>query len=585
MANRIPQSFIDELVSRVDIVEVIDERVPLKKAGRDHVACCPFHTEKTPSFSVSPAKQFYYCFGCGAHGTAIGFLMDYTHMDFVEAIEELADHAGMQVPREAGDTKSEGHTPQLYAVLERASAYYSRQLREHEQAGVVVEYLKGRGMSGETAARFHLGFAPPGWDSLLTVLGSSEVERRLLLEAGLVIEKDGGGLYDRFRNRVVFPIRDRRGRVVGFGARALGDETPKYLNSPETAVFHKGQELYGLFEARQANRSLGSLFVVEGYMDVVALAQHDISNAVATLGTAATADHLLRLFRATPRVTFCFDGDEAGRRAAWRAAETLLPLLRDGWLASFMFLAEGEDPDSLVRTQGARAFEVEAEQAQSLSAFLFEHLSQQVSLDTLDGRARLVELARPLLTPLQAQAFQSLAIQRLSEITRMDRSELSRLITVGNRTTGTRARARVPNRSNPSLVRKAMTLVLHRPDLGSLIETSRLRTLELPGAHLLAEVLELTGFDPTITTGAIVEHFRSHEEGRHLAKLAAEPPPALGEGLEQELKDAIGRLDQMVDEQRFEQLASKAREGVLTVEEEREFKQLVEGPATGSAEL
>jgi len=346
MAGRIPQSFIDEVLNRTDIVEVIDTRVPLKKAGREFKACCPFHTEKTPSFTVSQVKQFYHCFGCGEHGTAITFLMDYEHMEFVEAIEELARRAGLEVPRETGTTHSQTPSTLLhYALLERVADYYQEQLRTHPQAGRAVEYLKQRGLTGEVAARFNIGFAPPGWENIAAALDADGTIHKQLLELGLTIERDtGGSAYDRFRDRIQFPIRDRRGRTIGFGGRVLDDSTPKYLNSPESPVFHKGQELYGLFEARKAVRKLERILVVEGYMDVVALAQFGINYAVATLGTATTHEHLERLFRTVPEVVFCFDGDRAGREAAWRALENTLPVLRDGREARFLFLPDEEDP-------------------------------------------------------------------------------------------------------------------------------------------------------------------------------------------------------------------------------------------------
>lgn len=582
MPGRIPQSFIDELISRVDIVEVIDERVPLKKSGRDYVACCPFHDEKTPSFSVSPTKQFYYCFGCSAHGTVVGFLMDYARLEFTEAIEELAERVGMEIPREVVETGHRQDTQTIYFMLEKASAYYRREIRDHENAAAAVDYLKGRGLSGETAQHFGMGYAPPGWDGLLSKLGGSASERAALVQAGLLIDKGAGSFYDRFRNRVTFPIRDRRGRTIGFGARALGDENPKYLNSPETPVFHKGQELYGLYEARQANRTLERLFVVEGYMDVVSLAQFGITNAVATLGTAATAEHMVKLFRTTPRVVFCFDGDEAGKRAAWRAAETLLPLLKDGWLASFIFLPDGQDPDSVVRSEGPEKFLGLAENALPLSAFLFEHLLALGDLDSLDDRARLVELARPLLASIQAPAFKNLALKQLSQISGLGGSELSRLVGEwGRAPTESTRKAPRRERGSPSLVRKAITLLLHSPDLGSSVkDTSRLKALDQPGAVLLAELLDLTGSNPTLNTGAIVERFRSHDEGRHLAKLASQSAPALDEGLEREFRDAIDKLGKMVDDQRFEELAARARAGTLTLEEEREFGALVARPTS-----
>jgi DNA primase len=399
MAGRIPQSFIDELLARIDIVEVIDTRVPLKKAGREYKACCPFHGEKTPSFTVSQVKQFYHCFGCGEHGTAITFLMDYEHMDFVEAIEDLAHRAGLEVPRETGgDSTHAPSTKPHYALLERISSYYQEQLRSHPQAGHAIEYLKQRGLTGEVAARFKIGFAPPGWENLANALNADSATQKLLLELGLTVQRDDGkGAYDRFRDRVQFPIHDRRGRTIGFGGRVLDDSTPKYMNSPESAVFHKGQELYGLYEARKTVRKLERILVVEGYMDVVALAQFDINYAAATLGTATTPEHLERLFRTVPEVVFCFDGDRAGREAAWRALENTLPVLTDGREARFLFLPEGEDPDSLVRKIGKDTFEQRIASATHLSDFFFERLSAQLDIDSIDGRARLVNLAKPLL--------------------------------------------------------------------------------------------------------------------------------------------------------------------------------------------
>ncbi len=366
MPGAIPQHFIDELLSRADIVEIIGRRVPLKKAGREFQACCPFHNEKTPSFTVSPTKQFYHCFGCGAHGSALSFMMEYDRLSFPEAVEELATSMGLEVPREAGFAQGPDHRP-LFDILERAAAYFAQQLRQHAQAAQAVEYLRGRGVSGEVAADFRLGYAPPGWDNLLQALGGGDDSRiRLLREAGLITEQDGKR-YDRLRDRIIFPIRDTRGRVVGFGGRLLGDGKPKYLNSPETPVFHKGRELYGLFEARQADANPARLLVVEGYMDVVALAQFGISNAVATLGTATTSDHLEKLYRATPELVFCFDGDRAGRDAAWKALQTALPLMREGRQARFLFLPDGDDPDSMVRRIGQEAMQAEIGDALPLS--------------------------------------------------------------------------------------------------------------------------------------------------------------------------------------------------------------------------
>lgn len=591
MAKRIPQSFIDELVARADVVELIDSFVPLKKAGKDYVACCPFHEEKTPSFSVSQSKQFYYCFGCQAHGTALGFLMDYQGLGFTEAVEELAQRVGMEVPHELDETSSDRDSSSIYEVLNEASTYYARQLREHDEARRAVDYLKGRGVSGDVAAQYHVGFAPAGWDNLLRAIGQSDEKRRLLGAAGLAIERDRGQRYDRFRDRIMFPIHDRRGRVIGFGGRVLDpEESPKYLNSPETQVFHKGQELYGLFEAQKSARKVERLFVVEGYMDVVSLAQFGIANAVATLGTAATSEQMRRLFRVTRDVVFCFDGDAAGRRAAWRALENMLPLMEDGWQALFMFLPDGEDPDSLVRSQGQEGFQALAAQATSLSEFLFSHLLEQSNTRTVEGRARLVALARPLLGQVKARAYRRLAIDRLAELSGMRATELATLIEGGGVSNAKRSKgvAAPSSRSSPSLVRKVITMLLHHPQLAAGAgNVDFLARLDMPGTDLLGELLDLLASRPNLNTGGIVEHFRSQEAGRHLAKLAGQEPPVLSQGLETEFSDSVAKLARMVDEQRYEELVQQARARSLTTQEESEFRRLVaraKQPEDGLAE-
>ncbi|MGD8681120.1 MAG: DNA primase, partial [Lysobacterales bacterium] len=402
MAGLIPDSFIEELLGRVDIVEIIERRVPLKRAGREFQARCPFHEEKTASFTVSPQKQFYHCFGCGAHGSAIGFLMNYEGLEFVDAVEELARHVGLQVPREASSQPRPSED--LYRVLESASSWYRDQLKEHPEA---IAYLKQRGLSGEIAAQFGIGYAPPGWDNLSGKHGSDSRQVELLKRAGLV-SQGKSGFYDKFRHRIMFPIHDRRGRAIGFGGRALDDDGPKYLNSPETELFHKGRELYGLYLARKSQAKLDRILVVEGYMDVVALAQFGFANCVATLGTATTPEQAELLFRAADEVVFCFDGDRAGRQAAWRALEATLPKLREGRQARFLFLPEGEDPDSMVRRQGGEAFSGLLDRAQPLSEFFFDHFTEAVDMDSLDGRAKLVEMSRPQLKKLPEGVFRDM---------------------------------------------------------------------------------------------------------------------------------------------------------------------------------
>ena len=406
MAGRIPQAFIDEIVARADIVEVINARVPLKKSGREFKACCPFHNEKSPSFWVSPDKQFYHCFGCGAHGTVIGFLMQYEKMDFVDAVADLAQRAGMELPREAGAARETGGAD-LHDLMSRASRFFEQNLADQPRAH---QYLRYRGIDAATQAKFTLGFATDSWDALLKRLGADEDERRRLLQVGLVIERDtrGGeraaGFYDRFRDRLMFPIRDSRGRVIAFGGRIIDQGEPKYLNSPETPLFHKGRELYGLYEARQARSDFKRLMIVEGYMDVVRLHQAGITYAVATLGTATTQEHLNKIFRMTSELVFCFDGDRAGRQAAWRALENALPLAEDGREFRFIFLPEGHDPDTLVAAEGKEAFEERLKTAIPLSEYLVQHLSAEVDLQHIDGRAKLKALAAPLFAPSSQQA-------------------------------------------------------------------------------------------------------------------------------------------------------------------------------------
>lgn len=432
MAGLIPQSFIDDLLNRTDIVDVVSSRVQLKKTGKNLSACCPFHKEKSPSFTVSPDKQFYYCFGCGAGGNALGFIMDHDNLDFPQAVEELARAAGMEVPREESRRGQKPRQPTdspLYPLLEAASEFYRQALRSHPTRKAAVDYLKGRGLSGEIARDFGLGFAPPGWDNLLKHLGADTLQQKVMIDAGLLIENaESGKRYDRFRDRVMFPIRDSRGRVIAFGGRVLGDDKPKYLNSPETPVFHKGQELYGLYEARKNNRNLDEIIVVEGYMDVIALAQQGLRNAVATLGTATSEEHLKRLFRVVPSVLFCFDGDQAGRKAAWRALESTLPSLQDGRRARFLFLPEGEDPDSLVRAEGTDAFHARINQhAQPLADYFFEQLSNEADPRSLEGKAHMVTLAAPLIEQVPGANLRQLMRNRLKEITGLDPQQMEQL--------------------------------------------------------------------------------------------------------------------------------------------------------------
>ncbi|OUS16199.1 DNA primase [Gammaproteobacteria bacterium 50_400_T64] len=434
MAGLIPQRFIDDLLDRVDIVDVIGARLELRKTGKNHSARCPFHDEKTPSFSVNPEKQFYYCFGCGAGGNAFGFVMDYDHVDFPQAVETLGALVSMEVPREAQQNNPQDKRRKaLYDILDQAKRFYQHQLRQHNTAHQAVDYLKQRGLSGEIAATFEIGYAPPGWDNLLLAISERRLQQStneqsndaiedetiaLLTDSGLLVNRvEENKRYDRFRERIIFPIRDTRGRTIAFGGRVLGDDKPKYLNSPETAVFHKGRELYGLYEANRSRQSNGNLLVVEGYMDVVALAQHEIENAVATLGTAVSDAHLEKLFRYTSEVVFCFDGDNAGRKAGKRALETSLPLITDGRSAKFLFLDEGEDPDTLVRKIGNERFRNLISNATPLSAFLFTLCEEGLDLSLADDCARFATLAAPMINQLPAGIFQQLLLDQLAKKT------------------------------------------------------------------------------------------------------------------------------------------------------------------------
>jgi len=589
MAGRIPPAFIDELLSRVDIVEVIDARVPLKKAGREYEACCPFHGEKTPSFKVSPSKQFYHCFGCGAHGTAIGFVMEFDHLDFVEAIEELAKQAGVSVPYEKGQRASPQQQQvklNQYELMSQCDRYYRQQLRQHPQAKVAVDYLKGRGLSGEIAARYGLGYAPPG-NNVLRTFGNKAVND--LVSLGMLIRKDNGETYDRFRHRVMFPIRDSRGRIIGFGGRVINPEdSPKYLNSPETPLFHKGQELYGLYEVRQTLRHIERLLVVEGYMDVIALAQQGIDYAVATLGTATTAEHVQKLFRLANEVVFCFDGDRAGREAAWRALENALPVLSGTHTIRFMFLPEGEDPDTLVRKVGKAAFEQQIGEALSLSAFFLNHLRQGISRHDLDAHRTLIEKAKPLLQSLQDETYRNLIIRELASYTKQAEPAVHTLLGLG---TGSASHApglsntpsqspRFQQRETPSLVRTALRCLLFQPSLAATVANPQsLSQIEQPGMGLLLDLLETLRSNPNLNTAALLERWRDTAEGKQLEKLATwQPSLDDPDSLRHEFLGALARLEEQHRDTRTKSLLAKSTQGDLSTDEKAELQRLLSRP-------
>ena len=565
MRGLIPDSFIDELLARVDIVDVIERRVPLKKAGREWTACCPFHNERTPSFYVSPAKQFFHCFGCGAHGSAVKFLMDYERLEFPDAVEELAQTVGLTVPREGGrDAAPREDKTDLYALLDAAALWYEGELPRNPDAQA---YCRKRGLDAETIKRFRLGWAPAGYDGVIKALGNTPRRMELLNEAGMVASNERGSKYDRFRERLMFPILDRRGRVIAFGGRVLSaEQSPKYLNSPETPLFHKGRELFALWQVKQANANLVRIVVVEGYMDVIALHQAGLPIAVATLGTATTPEHTEVLFRAAPDVVFCFDGDRAGRAAAWKALESALPRLRDGRQAYFLFLPDGEDPDSLVRKEGREGFEKRIKEAMPLSDYFFNELSHDVDMASLDGRARLAERARPLIAKLPDGAFRDLMAQELEK-----RSGARALLQADP--AAHRAVQR-PTAVQRSLVRSAISLLLGQPGLADQVEKPyRFLRLDKPGVDLLAELLDIARSRPGINSAMLVEHFAERPEYPSLQKLMAAMSVGEPESQRMEFISALERMEHQSLMQRRDFLS--ARRGELSDDEKAELRTLL----------
>ncbi len=534
----IPESFIQELLHRVDVVDLIDGFVPLKKAGANYAACCPFHNEKSPSFTVSPTKQFYHCFGCGAHGSAISFLMEYSGLGFVDAIKDLSSRVGLQVPEDEGRRAHDG--PKITALTDlmaRAAKYYYEQLKRSETA---IDYLKARGVSGEIAQKFGIGYAPDGWQNLGAAFDDYTISE--LQVAGLVIKNEQGRLYDRFRDRVMFPIMNQKGEVIAFGGRVMGEGEPKYLNSPETPLFEKGREVFGLPQARAALRDKDTAIVVEGYMDVVALAQHGVGNAVATLGTATTATHVQKLLRQVDRIVYCFDGDNAGRKAAWRALENSLEALPEQKSIGFVFLPDGEDPDSYVRSQGTEAFERLIMQAMPLSEFLLRELASRCDMTSAEGRAKLVAEAKPLLGRLQTPLLRLQLVKRLAEASGFSQPEVERLCDL--RPIVRAAPARVA-RPAPSLLRPLLRLLLQKPELAKALPLDALpsNSAEARAVRYLCETIIAAG-EPTPAYAALLERLRGNEDEGILREAAAElmqQPFAEGD-IDAEFEGAVSRL-------------------------------------------
>jgi DNA primase len=585
VSGRIPQYFIDQLIACTDIVDVVGTRVPLRKAGKEYKACCPFHDEKTPSFNVVPDKQFYHCFGCGAHGTAISFLMEYDHLSFVEAVEELATRAGIEVPREESASSSAPKPSQdQYSLLEQTAEHFRKQLRGTPQA---IDYLKKRGLTGETAVKFGVGYAPDAWDSLLKQLGTTDAARQDLLNAGLIIERDNrSGFYDRFRDRVMFPIRDSRGRTIGFGGRIIEQGEPKYLNSPETELFHKGRELYGLYEARQSTRQLTRLMVVEGYMDVISLHQAGITYAVATLGTATTPEHLKRLFRVCHEVVFCFDGDRAGRAAAWRALETSLPEAREGRQMRFLFLPDDHDPDSLVSLEGRAAFEGRLGSALPLSEYLVQELSTRSDLATVEGRDQFTKQAKELMERIVDDSYRELLFARIASALDLSVDRLRRVLPIQSRPPQQEnspahpvSMASLTSAGRGGLVRQAIQNLLHYPQAAlAVTQLDELEQVDKPGVVLLVQLLAEIQEQPELTSAALLERWRQRPDYHYIDKLFLKG--AIVSNLQaavDEVKTAVAKLiAEQFPQERFNELMRRFHLGALSPAEKQELRELTQ---------
>jgi DNA primase len=574
MAGRIPREFIDDLLARIDIVDLVDSLVPLKKSGSNFMARCPFHTEKTPSFSVNRNKQFFHCFGCGVSGNAISFLMDFNHLDFVEAVEDLAAFLGVDVPREQASiprTQSKRvNVEESYELLGQVAAFYYGQFRNNPEAQKAIEYFKSRGVGGEVAKDFLLGYAPDQWRIL-----EAQFNREALLRAGLLVKNDDGNIYDRFRGRVMFPIRDRRGRVVGFGGRVLDDSLPKYLNSPETQVFQKNREVYGLYESLEKNAKPRRILVVEGYMDVIALQQYGIDHVVAVLGTAISTTHLDLLFRFTSELVFCFDGDSAGRQAAWRAVEAVLACMRDGRQARVMLLPQGEDPDSLIRSKGIDEFSRMQDQAQSLSDYFFENLYQDQDMSSMEGRAGLVKNATRYLQMLPNGIFQGMMkdkLEKIAQVSGLDIFEKSARLKQTNKS-GLSAK-----KKQNSPARTAIALLLQNPELINVVEQQEIdwEGLDAQEISLFRKIVQRITQGSQLSLPGLVESFRGFPEEKIINQLGCQITLVPEDGVENEFSDALQRMVGHARGKVLEELIAKVKNQELDCHEKKLLKNMLE---------
>jgi DNA primase len=580
MSGLIPQHFINDLVSRVDIVDVLSKRIDLKKAGKEFKAVCPFHNDKNPSLTISPSKGFYHCFSCGAHGTALGFLMEYEHLSFVEAIESLASDLGLEVPYEKS-SKPIKQNNDLFLMMEKLQKKFQDNLKNESKA---IKYLKERGIDGTTAKKFGIGYAKKGWRNILDEFGKNEKQINLLTSLGLIIKKSDNSYYDRFRDRIIFPIRDARGRFIGFGGRVFNDEQPKYLNSPETSLFHKGKELYGLYECQQSMRDIDKLIVVEGYMDVIGLSQNGVEYAVASMGTATTNDHFNRLFRLTDSIFFCFDGDDAGLKAAWRALENSLIHLRDGRQIKFVFLPDGDDPDSYIANNGTSKFEKQLDSGKDLSDFLIDKISENIDLNSIDGKARMAERAKPFIGKIPDGIFKELIIDKLSASVGISSKKLTALISQVNTKESMKPKTRSytkmmsqrSSKTQPSIIKKSIMLILNYPEAAKNIKHHDFKDYKKPGIKILLKLIKTTQEESNINAASLIERWRDDDEGKHLAKLAINLFPDNPEfDASKELNDSLVQITKNFYSERINFLIKKQSKNELTEKDKNELNQMI----------
>ena len=581
MSGLIPQHFIDDLIARADIVDVLSKRIDLKKAGKEFKAVCPFHNDKNPSLTISPLKGFYHCFSCGAHGTALGFLMEYENLNFVEAVESLASELGVEVPYENRSSPIKKNDD-LFLLMDTIQKKFQNNLKNNAKA---IRYLKKRGIDGKTAKKYKIGYAEKGWSNILDNFGTTDSDIKSLLKLGLIIKKENNkGYYDRFRDRIIFPIRDNRGRFIGFGGRIFEGDQPKYLNSPETPIFHKGRELYGLYECQKSMRAIEKVIVVEGYMDVIGLSQNGVEYSVASMGTATTDDHFTRLFRLSDTICFCFDGDQAGYLAAWRALENSLSHLKDGRQIKFVFLPDGEDPDSYIRKKSTGNFEKLLNNGKDLSDFMIQRTSEDIDLKSVDGKARLAERVKPLVNRIQRGIFKELIIEKLSALVGLSAKKLEQSISEDKITNKRKSSINyAPRRKNlntkkdsPSVIKKSISLILNYPEAVKEISNIEFVNYEKPGIKILIKLLKNIKDEPNMNTAALIERWREDDEGKHLSKLAINSFPKNQEfNAKEELNNCLAQIAKNFYNERINSLIKKQADNELTSDEKVELKEII----------